>query len=139
MTTDDPNFAPYPGRYVVARSKGIPPNEDPVPLDITGEADAQERIDAISRIVMHGPVPDGGLSWNHQSRVLTIRLVGAVDGTSPQVERLKQEVLAEADVFAVEFQSVRYARQELLDLAEHVFFSTAAGREIAGGWDTGEN
>lgn len=28
---DDPNIAPYPGRYEIARIKGIAPNEDPVP------------------------------------------------------------------------------------------------------------
>ncbi|MEU4602305.1 hypothetical protein AB0F43_04920 [Kribbella sp. NPDC023972] len=147
MTTDDPNFAPYPGRYEVARIKGIPPNEDPVLLDITGEADVQERIDKIREIVERGPIPDGGLSWNHESRVVTVRLVAAVDGTSPEVERLKEEVLAEAEEFTVEFQedltvefqSVAYSRQELLDLADHIFFSVAPGRQIAGGWSTSEN
>ena len=63
--TGDPNFAPYPGRYEVARRKGIPPNEDPVPLDVTGTDDLQQQIHEIGRIVATSPVPDGGVSWDH--------------------------------------------------------------------------
>ncbi|RZT15032.1 hypothetical protein EV649_5813 [Kribbella sp. VKM Ac-2569] len=141
--TGDPNFAPYPGRYEVARTKGVPPNEEPVLLDITGEADVAEQIDAIRPIVEAGPVPDGGLSWDHRTRVLTVRLVGAVDGSEPEVEAVKRAVLAQPADFTVEFESVRYSREELLELADDIFRNAhewgPADGGLAGFWDTLRN
>jgi hypothetical protein len=140
---DDPNFAPYPGRYIVARAKGIPPNEEPVLLDITGEADVLTQTDVIHDIVEASPVHNGGFSWDSRERVLTIRLVGAVDGSSPEVEQLKQAVLAAPADFDVQFKSVQYSRQELLDLADRIF---ATAHEWgppdggpSGGWMTDRN
>lgn len=141
--TDDPNFAPYPGRYLVARAKGIAPNEEPVLLDITGEADIQTQIDAIHSIIEASPVPDGGLSWDYRARVLTVRLAGAVDGGSPEVGRLKQAILAAAAEIGVEFESVRYSGQELRDLADRMILNAhdwgPPNGELAGGWDVAKN
>jgi len=136
---DDPNKAPYPGRYEVARMKGTAPNEEPVKLDVTGTWDLQVQIDSIAELLKRGPVPDGGLSWDPDSRSVVVRLVGPVDGTSPQVEQVKSAVLANAEGFTVEFRSVNYSRAELEQLA-HRFFSTmhqwAHGLPGAGGgWD----
>ncbi|TDW97661.1 hypothetical protein [Kribbella sp. VKM Ac-2566] len=139
----DPNIAPYPGRYEVARGKGIPPNEDPVPLDVTGTYDLQQQINEIGRLVATSPVPDGGLSWDHESRVVVVRLVGAVNGTSADVERLKYAVLEAADGFVVKFVSVRYSRAELEALADRLFSTMdrwGPSREgIGGGWDCLKN
>jgi hypothetical protein len=136
---DDPELAPYPGRYEVARTKGSVPNEEPVRMDVTGTYDLQMQIDSIAALLQRGPVPDGGLSWDADSRTVVIRLVGPVDGTSPEVEKLKAAVLAKAEGFTVEFRSVKYSRAELERLARR-FFSTmhqwAPGLTGAGGgWD----
>jgi hypothetical protein len=137
--TGDPNIAPYPGRYEVARAKGIPPNEDPVPLDVTGTYDLQQQIYEIERIVATSPVPDGGLSWDHESRIVVVRLVGALNGTSADVERLKYAVLEAADGFVVKFVSVRYSRAELEALADHLFSTRdrwgPSHEGISGSWD----
>jgi hypothetical protein len=120
-----------------------PPNEDPVPLDVTGTYDLQQQIDEIGRIVATSPVPDGGLSWDHESRVVVVRLVGAVDGTSADVEQLKYAVLAAADGFLVKFVSVRYSRAELEELADHLFSTMRqwgpSDEGIGGGWDCFQN
>jgi hypothetical protein len=141
--SDDPNLAPYPRRYDVARLKGCTPNEEPVPLDITGTADLQEQIDSIGELLDQGPVPDGGLSWDADTRTVVVRLVGPVDGTSPAVEQLKTAVLTKADGFTVEFRSVTYSRAELERLASHLFSSMhvwAPGLSHAGGgWLCDEN
>jgi len=111
-------------------------NEGPVPLDVTGTADLQEQIDSIGLLVERGPVPDGGLSWDADTRTVVVRLVGPVDGTSPDVERLKTAVLAKAEGFTVEFRSVTYSRTELERLASHLFATMhrwAPGLTHAGG------
>jgi hypothetical protein len=134
--SDDPNLAPYPRRYDVARLKGCAPNEEPVPLDITGTADLQEQIDSIGELLDQGPVPDGGLSWDADTRTVVVRLVGPVDGTSPVVEQLKTAVLAKAEGFTVEFRSVTYSRAELERLASRLFSGMhvwAPGLSHAGG------
>ncbi|TCC40245.1 hypothetical protein [Kribbella speibonae] len=117
--------------------------EDPVPLDVTGTYDLQQQIDEIGRIVAASPVPDGGLSWDHESRVVVVRLVGAVNGASADVERLKYAVLAAADGFVVKFVSVRYSRAELQALADRLFSTMdrwGPSREgIGGGWDCDTN
>jgi hypothetical protein len=136
---DDPNIAPYPGRYDVARMKGSPPNEEPVPLDVTGTWDQQVQIDAIGEVLARGPVPDGGLSWDADTRMVVVRLVGPVDGSSPEVERLKASVLALAEGFTVRFESVKYSRAELEQLASRLFGTMSkwgpSDHGIGGGWD----
>jgi GNAT superfamily N-acetyltransferase len=140
---DDPNMAPYPRRYDVARLKGGAPNEEPVPLDITGTADLQEHIDSIGELLEQGPVPDGGLSWDAHTRTVVVRLVGPVDGTSPAVEQLKTAVLAKAEGFTVKFRSVTYSRAELEQLASRLFSTMhrwAPGLTHAGGgWSCDQN
>jgi hypothetical protein len=136
---DDPELAPYPGRYAIAREKGSAPNEEPVKADVTGTYDLQVQIDSVAALLQRGPVRDGGLSWDADSRAVVIRLVGPVDGTSPEVEQLKAAVLANAEDFTLEFRSVKYSRAELERLARRLFSTrhqwapglTGAG----GGWD----
>ncbi|TCC16139.1 hypothetical protein [Kribbella speibonae] len=115
----------------------------PDPRDVTGTYDLQQQVDEIGRIVAASPVPDGGLSWDHESRVVVVRLVGAVNGTSADVERLKHTVLAAADGFVVNFVSVRYSRAELQALADRLFSTMdrwGPSREgIGGGWDCDTN
>jgi hypothetical protein len=76
-------------------------------------------------LLSNGPVPDGGLSWDADTRKVVVRLVGPVDGTSPAVEQLKSSVLAAAKGFTVEFQSVKYSRAELEELGHRLFATTA--------------
>jgi hypothetical protein len=131
---EDPNIAPYPRRYEVARHKGIAPNEDPVPLDITGTAELQEQVDRIAAVLKREPALDGGLSWEADARSVVVRLVGPVDGTSAEVERVKAAVLALAEGFTVEFKSVRYSRVELEQLAGDLLQNPDL-TGIGGGWD----
>lgn len=110
--------------------------DQPVKLDITGTADMQKQIDSIVALLNKGPVPDGGLSWDSDTRSVVVRLVGPVDGTSPEVEKLKSSVLKLAKGFTVEFQSVRYSRAELEQLADRLFSTMrrwAPGLPGAGG------
>ncbi|WP_433012961.1 hypothetical protein [Kribbella sp. CA-294648] len=131
---EDPNIAPYPGRYEAARTKGVAPNEDPVPIDITGMWDFQQQVSRIAELVEHEAALDGGLSMDGDARAVTVRLVGPVDGTSPVVERLKASVLAAADGLTVEFKSVHYSRAELELLADRLFRNPDL-TGIGGCWD----
>lgn len=112
---------------------------DDVPLDVTGTWDQQVQIDAIAELLRGDPVKDGGLSWDAESRSIVVRLVGPVDGSSPAVERLKESVQALAEGFTVTFESVKYSRAELEQLASQLF--STMGRlgssplGIGGGWD----
>jgi hypothetical protein len=135
---DDPNIAPYPGRYEVARTKGVAPNEDPVPLDITGTWDLQQQVDKIADLVKREPALDGGLSMDADARAVVVRLVRPVDGTSPEVERLKSSVMDAAEGLTVEFRSVQYSRAELEQLADSLFRSPDL-TGIGGGWDCSAN
>jgi hypothetical protein len=135
---DDPIIAPYPERYEVASTKGIAPNEDPVPLDVTGTWDLQQQVDKIAELVKREPALDGGLSMDADARAVVVRVVGPVDGTSPEVERLKSVVMAAAEGLTVEFRSVRYSRAELERLADELFRNPHL-TGIGGGWDCSVN
>jgi len=141
----DPGVAPYPGREEVLRLKGCADcvTDQPVKIDITGTADLQAQIDSIAELLSKGSVPDGGLSWDADTRKVVVRLVGPVDGTSPAVELLKSSVLAAAKGFTVEFQSVKYSRAELVQLGYRLFATTdqwAPGLSgVGGGWDPVKN
>ena len=133
-------MAPYPGRYEAARTKGVAPNEEIVPLDVTGTWDLQVEIDEIARIIERSPVPDGGLSCDMDSRTAVVRLVAPVDGTSADVERLKWSILEAAESFVVKFVSVNYSRAELEELSDQLFFTLDEWRPsedglAGGGWD----
>jgi hypothetical protein len=135
---DDPNFAPYPGRYEAARIKGTAPNEEPVLLDITGTADLKEQTDKVFALLERWPAIDGGLSVDTERWAVTVRLVGPVDGSSVEVERVKGIILSAVEGIGVEFQSVRYSRRELLRLADDLFGNPYLPG-IGGGWDTSAN
>lgn len=136
---DDPNIAPYPGRYEIARIKGIAPKEDPVPLDITGTADLDQQVKRIDALVKREPALDGGLSMDADARAVVVRFVGPVDGTSPEVERVKSSVMALAEGLTVEFKSVRYSRAELEQLADDLFLRSPDLTGISGGWNCSAN
>jgi hypothetical protein len=115
---DDP---PYPGRDELLRRKGIAPDVNPVPLDITGTGYLQPRFDEISALLRRAPALDGGLSVDGDARLVVVRLVGPVSEGLGEVERLKSSVLAAAEDLTVEFRSVRYSRVELEQLADDLF------------------
>lgn len=68
-----------------------------MPLDITGTADLTQQVKRIVALVKREPAPDGGLSMDPDARAVVVRFVGPVDGTSPEVERVKSSVLASAE------------------------------------------
>jgi len=114
--------------------KGIAPNEDPVPLDITGTWELQQQVDKIAELVKRLPGLDGGLSWDADARAVVVRLVAPVDEASPEVKGLKSSVLAAAESLSVEFRAVRYSRAELEQLADGLFRNPGL-TGIGGGWD----
>lgn len=140
---NDPNVAPYPGRYEVASVKGSPVNEEPVVLDITGEAELTAQKDLIHDVL--SKADDGGLSWDPDHKTVVVRLVGPVDGSSPAIEQVKADVLSAAKGltdkgFTVEFRSVKYSRDELEQLATRLFdtmdvWAPGLKPAIGGGWD----
>jgi hypothetical protein len=89
-TPADPNLAPNPGCEAILRVKpGACDPDQPVQLDITGDADAQARVDQVQAALDKESGLDGGLKWDHDRRVLVVRLVGPIDGSSPAVEHAK--------------------------------------------------
>ncbi|MGW6276599.1 hypothetical protein [Kribbella sp. NPDC055071] len=66
------------------------------PLDITGSADDQVQIDALSALLSTGPVADGGLEWDATSKKVVVRLVGDVNEKSTAMQARKTSVLANA-------------------------------------------
>jgi hypothetical protein len=140
-----PGFAPNPERDEILRLKGCADcvTDQPVKIDVTGTADLQAQIDSIVELLNKGPVPDGGLSWDADTRTVVVRLVGPVDGSSPVVEQVKSSVLVAAQGFTVEFQSVKYSRAELEQLGYRLFSTMkqwAPGLAGAGGgWNTETN
>jgi hypothetical protein len=132
---EDPGLRAYPGRDQVLRLKGDV-TDQPVLIDVTGEAKLQSQIDSVARALSRGPVPDGGLKWDPDRRVLVVALAGNVNGTSSDVERAKSSVLAVSKGLNVEFRSVRYSRTELEQLASWLFSTMdewAPGLTGAGG------
>ena len=130
----------------------------PQPLDVTGTADVEAEIDALSSLLSKVPAADGGLEWDANSKRVTVRLVGTLDETSSIVEVVKASVLTTAQSlmargFTVEFQSVRYSRAELEQLAIRLFatveewapglttYSSRTGTRtgLGGGWDAEKN
>jgi hypothetical protein len=61
----------------------------------------QQQVAKIDELVKREPALDGGLSVDADARAVTVRLVGPVDGTSPEVERLKSSVRAIAEGLTV--------------------------------------
>jgi hypothetical protein len=98
----------------------------------------EEQVRGIAGVLKRVAALDGGLSWDGDTRSVVVRLVGAVDGASVEVERVKSAVLAVAEGVTVEFESVRYSRVELEQLVDELFQNPdLAG--IGGGWDCSAN
>ncbi|MEJ1110884.1 MULTISPECIES: hypothetical protein [unclassified Kribbella] len=121
-TPADPNIAPYPGCAELLRTKpgGCDPDQ-PVRLDITGEADVPPRVEHVQAALNKVPLLDGGLMWESARKVLVIQLVGPVDGSSPAVEQAKSLARAARDGLTLEFRSVKYSRAELEQLSDRLF------------------
>lgn len=98
----------------------------------------QEQVQSIAAVLKREPALDGGLSWDDDARSVVVRLVGPVDGTSSEVERLKSAVMAVAEGVTVEFESVRYPRVELEQLVDELFQNPDLDG-IGGGWDCTAN
>jgi hypothetical protein len=116
----------------------IAPNEDPVPIDVTGTADLQQQVDEIAALIGRRPALDGGLSWNADTRVVVVRLVASVAEALGDLDRLKASIRAAAVDLTVDFKTVRYSRAELRQLADRLFH-TPDLRGISGGWNTTAN
>ncbi|WP_433020172.1 hypothetical protein [Kribbella sp. CA-294648] len=98
----------------------------------------EEQLRGIAGVLERVPALDGGLTWDGDARSVVVRLVGAVDGASAEVERVKAAVLAVAEGVTVEFESVRYSRVELEQLVDELFQNPdLAG--VGGGWDCSAN
>jgi len=82
----DPGVAPYPGREEVLRLKGCADcvTDQPVKIDITGTADLQAQIDSIAELLSKGSVPDGGLSWDADTRRWSSAWLGLSTGHRPR-------------------------------------------------------
>lgn len=143
-TPADPNLAPYPGCAELLRTKpgGCDPDQ-PVRLDITGDADVRAQMDRVQAALDKVPLLDGGLIRRDASNAFVVQLVGPVDGSSPAVEQAKSLVLAAGKGLALEFRSVKYSRAELEKLSDRLFPTQkqwAAGlTEAAGLWDPDMN
>ena len=87
---------------------------------------------------------DGGLQWKHDRKVLLVRVVGPIDGSSPAVEHAKATALTVGKELTIEFQSVKYSRAELEALDNQLLPTQEqwAPRGIpraSGGWDIEKN
>ena len=113
---DNPNFAPYPGRYAVARMKGIPPDEEPVLLDITGDARYSEERDRIRGLL--GPLRayDGGMLWDVETATLTVQMT-----TEDALQQARLLLLVTSPTWLrVMFVQVEYSADELIALASQL-------------------
>jgi hypothetical protein len=117
--------------------------DQPVRLDVTGEADAQAQVGRVQAALDKVRVLDGGLMWESARKVLVVQLVGPVDGSSPAVEQAKSLARAAGNGLTLEFRSVKYSRAELEQLCDRLFPTQkqwAAGlTEAAGLWDPDMN
>ncbi|GAA0581658.1 hypothetical protein GCM10009534_14660 [Kribbella sandramycini] len=115
-----------------------------IPLDVTGEADIQAQVDQVRAALADEGALDGGVQWAHDRKVLLVRLVGPLDGSSPAVEHAKAIALSVEQGLAVEFQSVRYSRVELEALSERLLPTQAEWApggipRASGGCDLAQN
>lgn len=141
----DPNMAPYPDCEVLLRIKpGACDPDQPIQLDITGEADITAQVDQVQAALDKEIGLDGGLEWVHDRKVLLVRLVGPIDGSSPAVEHAKAAALAVGKGLTIEFQSVKYSRAELEALDNKLLptqreWAPGGVPRASGGWDAGKN
>jgi hypothetical protein len=113
---DGSNFAPYPGRYEVARAKGIPPNEEPVLLDITGDARYSEERDRIRGLL--GPLRayDGEMLWDFETATLTVQMT-----TEEALQQARLLLLVTSPTWLrVLFVQVQYSAEELDELSSRL-------------------
>lgn len=83
---EDPNIAPYPGRYEAARTKGVAPNEDPVPLDITGMWDFQQQVGRIAELVERTGIGGG---WDCLANRVVVLIELGTDNTQTLLDRIR--------------------------------------------------
>jgi hypothetical protein len=87
---------------------------------------------------------DGGLEWVQARKVLLVRLVGPIDGSSRAVEHAKAAVLAAGKGYTIEFEAVRYSRAELEAPADRLLptqkeWAPRGISRASGGWDPHRN
>lgn len=116
----------------------------PVPLDVTGEADIKAQIDQVRAALNKESSLNGGIQWQHDRKVLMVRLVGPIDGSSPAVEHAKATALTVGNGLTIEFHSVKYSRAELQALADQLLptqteWAPAGISRASGGCDIQQN
>jgi hypothetical protein len=131
---DNPNFAPYPGRYEVARAKGVPPDEEPVLLDITGDARYSEERDRIRAVLQPLRAYDGEMLWDFETATLTVQMT-----TEEALQQARLLLLVTNPTWLrVLFVQVQYSADELCELADGLFphqITWAGATGISGGVD----
>jgi hypothetical protein len=113
---DGSNFAPYPGRYLMARAKGIPPNEEPVLLDITGEARYSEELERIRGLLWPLRAYDGDMLWDSDTATLTVQMT-----TEDALQQARLLLLVTNPTWLrVLFVQVQYSGEELQELSSRL-------------------
>ena len=117
--------------------KETPPDQDPLPADLTGDADQSAERDRLRSLLAPLVEYDGGLLWDGDSGVLTVRMT-----SDAALEQARKIVSASATPLATEFERVEYSQRELDELAARLLEHQkewAGATGIGGGHDPASN
>lgn len=117
--------------------KVTPSDQDPLPLDITGDAGYSEERDRLSEVLMPLVAYDGDRLWDPASKVLTIQMTS--DAAIKQAQAMLRD---DGTTMHVNFVRVQYTAKELDDLANHLLrnqLQWAGATGIGGGYDSSLN
>ena len=117
--------------------KVTPSDQDPLPLDITGDAAYSEERDRLSEVLMPLVAYDGDRIWDPASKVLTIQMTS--DAAIKQAQAMIRD---DGTTMHVNFVRVQYTAKELDDLANQLLrnqLQWAGATGIGGGHDSSLN
>ncbi|TDW18418.1 hypothetical protein [Kribbella kalugense] len=114
---DYPKLGAYRELSELERIRRLGPNEEWVPLDVTGEARYSAECDRIRAMLRQLDAYDGGMLWDSETATLTIQM------TSEDALQEARLLLLVTDPtwLRVMFVQVQYPLQELNQLASRLF------------------
>jgi len=108
-------------------AKPTPREDDPLPLDLTGDAALSEERDRLQGLLSPLSATDGGMIWDPDSGVLTIRMT--TDAALKQAEAI---ISGSHSDITTKFEVVRYTAAELDQLADRLLGNQLEWAGVAG-------
>lgn len=108
-------------------AKPTPREDDPLPLDLTGDAALSEERDRLRGLLSALRKSDGGMLWDPDSGVLTVRMT-----TDAALKQAQVIIDGSQTEITTKFEMVRYTAAELDQLAEQLLGNQLAWAGVTG-------